>query len=380
MKKFLMFIATTLISISVFAQENNNRDVNGKIVRGPYLTNNGFFDNTFIGVGGGVNTFYYNTMTFENFKPGNFKPGYVVDGFIGKWFTPTVAGRIGYKGITNVVDGNNFWQHYAHADFMWNISNVIGGYKETRFWDFVPYATVGIIMVKPQNGKGLNNEYGAGIGLYNDLRLSNRVSLYLDVNAVITKAAQFNVTEHRFGIIPSASIGVVVNLGKTNFVRNSTVLENYVPVEDYEEDTKRLINVVYEKTRMFKALQNENDKLRNTLDSLKSQTPKEVFRDVVLSNVTVYFDKGKYTISDRELARLDFYAQNTDKNINIKVTGSADWGTGSSKRNFYLAEQRALAVKTVLVEKYGFNPEKIVIEIVPDVFDKPVWCRVAIVE
>lgn len=376
MKKFLMFIATALISISVFAQENNNRDVNGKVARGPYLTNNGLFDNTFIGVGGGINTFYYNTMSFENFKP-----GYAVDGFIGKWFTPTVAGRIGYKGITNVVDDNNFWQHYVHADFMWNISNVIGGYKETRFWDFVPYATVGIIMVKPQNGKGLNNEYGAGIGLYNDLRLSNRVSLYLDVNAVITKAAQFNVTEHRYGLIPSASIGILFNIGKkTGFVRKTTLLNDFVPVECYNEDTERLINSNNDKDSRIKLLETENTRLCEVIDSVSKITPREVFNNVEVYSVTVYFDKGKYTISDRELAHLDFYAQNTDKNLNIKVTGSADWGTGSSKRNFYLAEQRALAVKTVLVEKYGFNPEKIAIEIVPDVFDKPVWSRVAIVE
>ena len=44
MKKFLMFMAMALISISVFAQENNNRDENNRVVRGPYLTN-GFFDN-----------------------------------------------------------------------------------------------------------------------------------------------------------------------------------------------------------------------------------------------------------------------------------------------------------------------------------------------
>ena len=36
------------------AQENGNRDENGKIVRGPYETNR-FGDNWFIGVGGGVN-------------------------------------------------------------------------------------------------------------------------------------------------------------------------------------------------------------------------------------------------------------------------------------------------------------------------------------
>ena len=41
-------------SFNASAQENNNRDENGKIVRGPYETNK-FWDNWFIGVGAGVN-------------------------------------------------------------------------------------------------------------------------------------------------------------------------------------------------------------------------------------------------------------------------------------------------------------------------------------
>ena len=40
MKKVLSIVAIALMAMSVaFAQENNNRDENGNIVRGPYLTN-----------------------------------------------------------------------------------------------------------------------------------------------------------------------------------------------------------------------------------------------------------------------------------------------------------------------------------------------------
>ena len=303
MKKFLMFMAMALISINVFAQENNNRDENNRVVRGPYLTNNGFFDNTFIGVGGGVNGFYYSTMSFNGFKP-----GYAVDGFVGKWFTPTVGARVGYKGLTNVVNhDNNFWQHYVHADAMWNISNTIGGYKETRFWDFVPYGTVGLLMVRADGTNVLDREYGAGIGLYNDLRLSNRVSLYLDVNAIVTKGPQYNVNK-TFGFVPSASVGVVVNLGKTGFVRNSTVLKDYVPCSTYNDAVNKFNASDEEKNRKIDALETENAKLRSLVESLKNAPAKEVFRDVEVNTVTVYFDKGKHTISNRELAHLDFYA------------------------------------------------------------------------
>src|SRR5574344_2271994 len=70
------------VSFSANAQENNNRDANGKIVRGAYETN-GLWDNWFIGVGAGVNSVYNN---------GDFgKYGIATDVNLGKWFTPSVG-------------------------------------------------------------------------------------------------------------------------------------------------------------------------------------------------------------------------------------------------------------------------------------------------
>ena len=99
--KGIKFILGTLavagllgFSFTASAQENGNRDENGNIVRGSYETN-GFWDNWFIGLGAGANT-----VAGENV---NFKPfgGLAVDVNLGKWFTPTVGARIGYKGLKN---------------------------------------------------------------------------------------------------------------------------------------------------------------------------------------------------------------------------------------------------------------------------------------
>ena len=46
--------ASLLFSVNAFAQENANRDENGKIVRGAYETNRAF-DNTWIGLAAGWN-------------------------------------------------------------------------------------------------------------------------------------------------------------------------------------------------------------------------------------------------------------------------------------------------------------------------------------
>ena len=60
MKRLKLFLGAAALaavaltaSPAVNAQENGNRDENGRIVRGPYQTN-AFGDNWFIGAGGGI--------------------------------------------------------------------------------------------------------------------------------------------------------------------------------------------------------------------------------------------------------------------------------------------------------------------------------------
>ena len=151
-KFFLGALALSVVSMAfapaAMAQENGNRDENGKIVRGPYLTNK-FGDNWFIGVAGGVNIF----------GDGGYKPGVggALDVNVGKWFTPSVGARLGYNGLTGAEWSNTasvlgtsldasknmykqqFGFAYVHADVLWNISHAFSGYKETRFWNFIPY-------------------------------------------------------------------------------------------------------------------------------------------------------------------------------------------------------------------------------------------------
>ena len=52
----LAVMASVLVASPASAQENGNRDENGKVVRGPYETNR-FGDNWFVGAGAGVNSF-----------------------------------------------------------------------------------------------------------------------------------------------------------------------------------------------------------------------------------------------------------------------------------------------------------------------------------
>ena len=184
----LVAMFVTLGSTSVYAQEDGNRDANGYVVKGPYLTN-GFGSNLFVGVGGGFNTSFAKGITpLSTFKPAD---NWAAEAFVGKWFTPTVGARIGYKGVMNNFgydtdkfvslvygSGEQVRFGYAHADLMWNLSDALSGYKETRFWDIVPYVGAGYLGIN--NGK-TDNKFAVSGGIYNELRLGSVVNLFIDL-------------------------------------------------------------------------------------------------------------------------------------------------------------------------------------------------------
>ena len=364
--------ASLLFSVNVYAQENANRDENGKIVRGPYETNKAF-DNTFIAIGGGINTVLpFETKPFS--KLGNI--GLATDLNVGKWFTPAIGMRLGWHGLWNnakidfnapaVANGKNFGFNYIHADALWNISNTIAGYKETRFWDFVPYATMGVLDISSARNifakdTKHNLEYAAGVGLLNVLRLSDRIDLTLDLQALIGKGHAYTNNAGMFIMYPSATLGLSFNLWKTNFNRHSSITPVVVPVPFTVEQYNALADKVAALEKENAALKDKIAALEKELAPYKNLVNGQTYLyengtftavDVVAgSPISVYFDLGSSTLSAREKAHLEYFANtaiNADTKLN--VNGYADKQTGSAKRNQQLSEQRVKAVVDYLTK------------------------------
>ena len=382
--------ASLLFSVSANAQENNNRAENGKVVRGAYETN-GFADNWFIGGGAGVNTF------FGHGVDGKFALS--ADAFIGKWFTPSVGARVGFKGLgltTAIQNGYEFMSDAegklslaaGNVDVLWNISNAISGYKETRFWDFVPYFRAGYIQTKggnykPAYDKGVycNREWGLGLGLLNDLRLGNRLDLYIDATGLIVKNGMpsqrkqpikpAGVKSEVWGILPSLTAGLIFNLGRTGWDRHTSITPVVVPVPFTVDQYNALQDQV-------NALAKENGSLKDQVNTLGAKAAKldalkngqlyvydngkfvEAVETVTTPSI-VYFDKGSAKISDREMAHIEFYAKNALENDSdvLLLVGSASRQEGTHEFNQKLSERRADAVKKALVEKFGISADRI---------------------
>ena len=376
-------IAVTLTaSPAVNAQENGNRDLDGKIVRGPYETNS-FGDNWFIGAGGGINIFLN--------KDYDVKIGPSVDAGFGKWFTPAIGMRVGYQGINaqawsntaNVLgntldtDKNQYLQKfgymYIHGDFLWNASDGIGGYKETRFWDLVPYLHAGYFRSYGMNKVDFyDNEFAMGAGLLHQLRLTDRLDIIIDMRATVVNG---RVIDHSgVSIIPSVTAGLAVDLGWPNFVRTSTVLEaveianlEQVAVLEAAAAALEIANASLENQN--KQLQKANKKMTQEIAQIQKE-PMLIETDIFTSMTpaSIYFNIGETTLGEKEMQHFDFIAQNiiakADKETNILITvmGTADGNTGTMRRNQHLSEARGKYIFGLLTTKYGIAPERLIVK------------------
>ena len=341
--------AASLLSFSfqASAQENNNRDENGKVVRGSYESNK-FWDNWFLGIGGGLNFVVGN---HTDSKVG----GLAIDANVGKWFTPTLGLRLGYKGLKNsfdlkdgyvsAIDDHKFSQHYIHADVMWNLLESIDGYKETRFYNLIPYMQFGFSGLDGFDG---DIEYIAGPGILNTFRLSKCVDLAVDLTWLIARGGILKVNNAKtFTYLPSATIGLVFNLSKkSGFDRHSTITPVVVPVPFTVDQYNALQDRV-------KALEAENAALKDEIAALKAN-PKVVEKVVeVAGPATLYFDCNSAKLSVRERAHLDYYIENIVSKNEDKVTvrGYADSKTGNKAINDRISKKRAETVKNYLIGK-----------------------------
>ena len=377
-----LIAVTMTVSPGLNAQENGNRDLEGKIVRGPYETNR-FGDNWFIGAGGGINIFLNEGYDIK------ISPS--VDANFGKWFTPAVGMRVGYQGFMSQVwspqpgilgstldsDKGSYLQKvgymYIHGDFLWNISDAIGGYKETRFWDFVPYLHAGYFRSYGVDDVDFyDNEFAVGAGLLHQLRLARRLDLIIDMRATVVGGRV--IDNSGVGILPSVTAGLAVDLGWPEFTRTSTIVE---AVEVAYLERAAILEAAMAALEVANAsLENENIKLEkankklmkenSNLKALPAVEETDFFTG--LTPATIFFNIGEATLGEKEMAHLDFIARNLiaradqDTNILITVMGSADGNTGSSRRNQHLSEARGKYVFDILTSKYNISPERLTIK------------------
>lgn len=367
--KGLLTASLALVAAGVMAQENGNRDEQNRVVRGPYETNR-FFDNIFIGVAGGVNIYHGENDSYGKFGK-RLAPALDVN--VGKWFTPSVGARIGYSGINakgwtlgqtvyakDVFDkkaniyNEKFGVSYLHTDFLWNFSNAVSGYKETRTWNFVPFFGAG--WARSYGNGAYNNEFAMSIGLLNNIRLCNLLDLTLEARHMFVNQRFDGVSRGSKGEgMTSVTMGLTFKLNRRNFKRAAAPVD----VTPYLSRIKALESDNTTLAGKNKTLADENTALRNR----KPETVTVAGESKVSATpVALFFQIGKATLDKKELTNLDFYVKNAlqaDRNKTFTLYGGADKATGTAACNQKLSEKRMQYVYDLLVNKYGISKNRL---------------------
>ena len=367
--KGLLTASLALVAAGVMAQENGNRDEQNRVVRGPYETNR-FFDNIFIGVAGGVNIYHGENDSYGKFGK-RLAPALDVN--VGKWFTPSVGARIGYSGINakgwtsgqtvyakDVFDkkaniyNEKFGVSYLHTDFLWNFSNAVSGYKETRTWNFVPFFGAGL--ARSYGNGAYNYEFAMSIGLLNNIRLCNLLDLTLEARLMFVNQRFDGVSRGCKGEgMTSVTMGLTFKLNRRNFKRAAAPVD----VTPYLSRIKALESDNTTLAGKNKTLADENTALRNR----KPETVTVAGESKVSATpVALFFQIGKATLDKKELTNLDFYVKNAlqaDRNKTFTLYGGADKATGTAAFNQKLSEKRMQYVYDLLVNKYGISKNRL---------------------
>lgn len=183
----------------------------GALVASPWT------DSWFVQTAGGTTVFLGKPLGCNDLF-GRMKPTFSVS--LGKWFTPSVGGRLNYGGM-QFNDCNNSSQDYQYlrADFMWNVLGNL--YKDDVHtfarWSVIPYVGVGMLHNKVNAHKPFTISYG----IQGQYHLSPRIAVTAEIGNMTTmqdfdgygKARR--IGDH----LLSASLGLSVRIGKTGWKR-----------------------------------------------------------------------------------------------------------------------------------------------------------------
>ncbi len=372
MIKKMIFAALALLATGmVYAQteqteENNDFTETVEYSNDKYkVETNRFWSNWFGAIGGGVNIYYGDHDKQMKFGK-RLAPA--LDIAVGKWFTPGIGIRLMYSGLsvngaTQDIDGGEGphssgtpisgkpWEGYwlrnqdfnffnFQADVLFNFSNLIGGYREDRFYQCSPYGGLGVVKVTDSPKE---TAVAGHFGVLNSFRLSPAFDLNLDIRGALVNDALDGEDGGRGGEgMLTASIGVAYKFKPRGWNRSKTIIR-------YDN---RALNAMRKQLDEVTA---DNKRLRKALEAGNREKAEVIVKKIAAANLVI-FPIGESTLSNEARVNLSMLAEvikTADLNTVYTVTGYADSSTGSEDLNKRLSKERAQAVFDCLTKEFG---------------------------
>lgn len=337
MKKILLALVIAGMSMGVMAQTEDYP------VKKHSVMTNGFWENWFISAG------YEGQMLFRG-RAGDqdlmetYVSGAAIS--VGKWFTPGLGLRLqAHLPSFMQATGEKDSAYALYGEAMFNLTNMLCGYKQERFYSAIPYMGFGCLF-----GGEVPTWSPWTLGYLSSFRINNSWSIDLDIFL-----KQYNaISERAYNWQGGFVLGLTWNIGGRGF--------------DASPDMAAIAAMhSAQLAGLNEALSAEQDENKNLKEQL-AKKPKEVIVEKVVKEVlaapqSVFFSFNSAKIASRkEILNLESLANMAKNNgAKLKVTGFADSATGVPAYNQQLSERRAKAVAKELI-KMGVAEENIVIE------------------
>ncbi|MCC8089061.1 MAG: OmpA family protein [Rikenellaceae bacterium] len=338
------------------------------------MLTNGFWDNWFISAGVGAQVYSGNSDQYGDFGD-RITLAYELS--FGKWFTPAIGMRVQGGGLTvrGFGYGNSPYQYgdadskglyqerfnvvNVHGDFLLNLSAAIGGYKEKRVYELIPYMGLGIVHAFKDEHDRKRNEISATFGLIHKFRLSDAVDFNIEMKHMIASDDLDGVTSGRLDGLSTVTLGFTYKFKKRGFDKG-------LSEADVDRAVRASANAYESKIgsleRELANARNAAERSRAELERLRANQGNNVQSSEkhVVSPLAIFFNINSSTVSRKEKVNLKYVAEVIkSSNAKFKVTGYADRQTGTPEYNQALSLRRSKAVYDILVNEFGVSSSQL---------------------
>lgn len=371
MKKFIAVIVACLTCSGIYAQ---------RAYEGANLG-----DNWSIGIHAGVTT----PLTHSAFFP-NMRATWGLG--IGKQLTPFFG--MGVEAMTSInttASKTAFDNTNVSLLTSVNLSNLFAGYWGTpRLFEIETVAGLGWLHYA-QNGDGDRNSISSKLGLNFNFNLGEakawtigiKPALVYDLNACGERNVGFNANRAAWEITAGLKYHFRCSNGKHHI--SFAKLYDQAEVDALNGQVNNLRQTNVDQEAELTAANQRNAELEQQLADCKNQGPVIVTDTITshkktLESVVTFRQGGVSVVASQtpNVERIATYLKNHEKaTVSIKGYASPE---GKAEVNARIAQQRADAVKSLLVKRYKIAENRITAEGqgVGNMFEEPDWNRVSI--
>lgn len=296
---------------------------------------------------------------------------------VGKYFTHVwgarlaVSGWQGRGGDLFSKQAHSFYYGAATVDGLMNLSQLIRRYPE-RLFDVSVIAGVGFNRAFTRSV----SSFMGRLGLQGSFRLNEAMDFNVELMANGVSDRWNGLDDHGIDTYFNLGLGLTYKFG-TGFRCATCISEEYPETVYTEEELNEIVN---EQRAMVEEQKETNTVATVDTVYVEQECPPAIRG--IRSHVTFSIGKSSLTAAqEMNVVSVTDYLKAYPE-AKATITGYADTGTGTPEINLRLARERAEAVRSCMVEKYGISADRLsVSSMVSDEqpFETNGWNRVVII-